>query len=95
MTLIILQIIGEDGENIKALVVQAKGKARTNYKFHCDVQDIYLRTCLDGAKSQGEDFLEEFKKCLEVNCNHNTLINIYNKFREKKRNRHQINTGSG
>ncbi len=72
-----VDIVGEGEEKIKALVVQAKDKPRTNYKFHCDVQDIYLRTCLDGAKSQGEDFLEEFKRTtfidnknlLELNMN--------------------------
>jgi len=57
-----VDIVGKNEEKIKALVVQAKGKTRTNYKFNCDVQEKYLRICLDGAKSQGEKFFEEFRQ---------------------------------
>jgi len=57
-----VNILGENGKVLNGFSVQAREKPRTDYKFDCETQEKYLRICLDGAKAQGDDFLEEFKR---------------------------------
>ena len=55
-----VDIITKNNSHINALTVQAKGRARTDYKFDCDLQKKYLDICLLGAKSRGRDFYKDF-----------------------------------